>query len=67
MVELKSMIATFFAKTDKIITDNSKRCNDIGQAFDTFQANFINPSKEIDGKLFSMNLKIDSQEQIRES
>lgn len=67
MLELKSMIATFFAKTDQIITDNTKKTNDIGVAFDMFQANFVNPSKEIDGKIFSMNMKIDTSEQMRES
>lgn len=67
MHELKTMIATFFAKTDKIISDNTKKTNEIEQAFDLFQANFVNPAKEIDGKIFSINSKVDSSEQIRES
>ena len=61
------MIATFFAKTDKIITDNTKKVNDIGSQFDLFQANFVNPSKEIDGKLFGMKLKLETADQMRES
>lgn len=36
MHELKTMIATFFAKTDQIITDNTKKTNDISAAFDLF-------------------------------
>ena len=67
MHELKTMIATFFAKTDKIISDNTKKTKEIETAFDLFQANFVNPAKEIDGKIFSINSKVDSSEQIRES
>ena len=61
------MIATFFAKTDKIIVEKTKKTKEISVAFDQFQANFVNPSKEIDGKIFTMNMKIDSSEQMRES
>lgn len=67
MHELKTMIATFFAKTDKIISDNTKKTKEIEAAFDLFQANFVNPAKEIDGKIFSINSKVDSSEQMRES
>jgi hypothetical protein len=36
MHELKTMIATFFAKTDKIISDNTKKTKEIEAAFDLF-------------------------------
>ena len=49
MHELKTMIATFFAKTDQIISENTKKTNQISDAFDLFQANFVNPAKEIAG------------------
>ena len=35
--------------------------------FDKFESNFVNPAKELDAKVFGMNLKISNSELTRES
>lgn len=64
---IKSMVATFFAKTDKQVNDNEAKTKKIEGYFDQFQANFINPGKEVEGKLFSIDQKIIEEELARES
>ena len=51
---LKSMCATFFAKIDTQVTDNIRKVDKIQISHDNFEANFINPAKEVDAKVFSM-------------
>lgn len=55
IVTIKSMVATFFAKTEVQVQENIATVKNIDMAFEKFSANFVNPSKEIDGKVFSMN------------
>ena len=55
---IRTMAATFFAKTEAACDANIKRVKDIEQAFEHFSANFVNPSKEVDGKIYGMTLRI---------
>lgn len=64
---IKSMVATFFAKTEKQVTDNEAKTRKIEHYFDQFQANFINPGKEVEGKLYAIDQKIFEEELARES
>ena len=65
--KIKGMVATFFAKIDDTVKNNSKTVNHVTNQFEQFQANFVNPAKEVEGKVFAMNMKIASSEQMRES
>ena len=55
IVAIKSMVATFFAKVDDQVTSNSAKTKSVEGYLNRFEANFINPAKELDGKLFGMN------------
>lgn len=59
---IKSMVATFFAKIDSQVTNNEKKTTDIEKYFNQFQANFVNPSKELDGKLFAIKVRFEAEE-----
>ena len=61
------MVATFFAKVDTQLKESNKKASEIDSYFRRFEANFVNPSKELDGKLYSMKMKLDAGEQLRES
>jgi septation ring formation regulator EzrA len=65
--KIKGMVATFFAKIDDTVKSNSKTVKHVTNQFEQFQANFVNPAKEVEGKVFAMNMKIASSEQMRES
>ena len=67
MINIKAMVATYFAKIDASNTDNVKKVQDISAEFDKFQATFVNPAQEVDGKLYAFDVKIQSSEQMRES
>ena len=55
---IKSMVATYFAKIDTEVKDEKEKVEHIQKEFNNFQANFVNPSKEVDGKLFTMEMKM---------
>ena len=61
------MVATFFAKVDTQLQDANKKTAEIDAYFRRFEANFVNPQRELDGKLYSMKMKMDAGEQMRES
>ena len=64
---IKTMCATFFAKIETNCTKNNENVKNIQIAFDQFESNFVNPAKELDAKVFGMNLKISNSELTRES
>jgi hypothetical protein len=49
------MCATFFAKAEVQVTENVKKVDAIMVSHDKFVANFVNPAKEIDAKVYSMS------------
>lgn len=54
VVTIKSMCATYFAKIDTMVMENDKKVEKITLSHDSFTANFVNPAKEVDAKLFAM-------------
>ncbi len=64
---IKALCATFFAKIDTNINENNKKVEKIQLSHNQFEANFVNPAKEIDAKVFSMDLKIQNADRERES
>lgn len=48
------MCATFFAKIEVSITTYNTKVEKMEKDHDTFTANFVNPAKEVDAKIFSM-------------
>ena len=67
VVAIKSMVATFFAKVEKQVTESEEKSKGVQQYLSKFEANFVNPAKEIDGKIYAMNMQIQHEEQLRES
>ena len=65
--EIKTMSATFFAKIETMVDKNSKETKNVGKQFNQFQANFVNPSKELDGRVFAINQRINQADLSRES
>ena len=59
--------ATFFAKIDEQVQANEKETKHVSKQFANFQADFVNPSQELDGKVYAMNMKIAAAEMLRES
>ena len=55
---IKSMVATYFAKIDVEVGREKERVDHIEKEFNKFEANFVNPSKEVDGKIFTMEMKM---------
>ena len=51
---LKTMCATYFGKMELQITTNNKKVEDMEKSHNMFSANFINPAKEVDAKVFLM-------------
>ena len=64
---IKSMCATFFAKAEVQVAENVKKVDAIMVSHDKFVANFVNPAKEIDAKVFSMSQRIENCDRMRES
>jgi len=46
---------------------NTRECKAVSKQFSNFQADFVNPSEELDGKVHGMNVKIAAAEQVREA
>ena len=63
---IRVMASTFFARTEAEVKENTKRTKDIDEKFEKFSADFVNPSKELDGRIFAMNTKIAEAELTRE-
>ena len=61
------MCATFFAKAETQVADNVKKVETIMVSHDKFLANFVNPAKEVDAKVFSMSQRIQHCDRMRES
>ena len=55
---IRTMSATFFAKTESECAANIKRVSEIAQQFEKFSASYINPAKELDSHIYSMHVKI---------
>jgi hypothetical protein len=64
---IKTTVATFFAKIDEMVTANAKETKSVSKQFNNFQADFVNPAQELDGKVHGMNVKIAASEQVREA
>lgn len=51
---LQAMCATFFAKIEVSMNTYSSKVEKIEKDHDNFTANFVNPAKEVDAKIFAM-------------
>ena len=67
VLTVKQTAATFFAKTEAQVIENVTETKRISREFEVFSGNFVNPSKELDAKVYSMQMKILASEQVRES
>ena len=67
MLTIKSMVATYFAKIDSQMSKNMEKVEKIDKGFSQFESNFVNPSKEVEAKIFSMNMRVDQSDRMRES
>ena len=67
VLTVKQTAATFFAKTEAQVIENVTETKRISREFEVFSGNFVNPSKELDAKVYSMQMKIQASEQVRES
>ena len=65
MHSIKAMVATHFAKIDAKVSTNDAQVLKISNAFDDFSTKFINPSQELDGKVFAMNTRIEESDQAK--
>ena len=61
------MCATFFAKIEVSITTNNAKVEKMETEHDNFTANFVNPAKEVDAKIFAKTQNIQSSERMREA
>ena len=59
MTNIKSMVATYFAKIDSQMGKNILKVDNIEKEFSKFESTFVNPSKEVEGKVFAMNMKVE--------
>ena len=64
---IKSMVATYFAKIDTQVTGQKDRVDHIEKEFNKFEANFVNPSKVVEGKMYTVEMRMQMAEQMRES
>ena len=51
---LQAMCSTFFAKIEVSVTAYNKKVEKMEKDHDSFTANFVNPAKEVDAKIFAM-------------
>lgn len=54
VVKIKSMCSTFFAKMESQVDGATKKVEKIELSHDKFTQNFVNPAKEVEAKIFSM-------------
>ena len=55
---IKLNVSTYFAKIDAKTNKNDEKLDKLNRATSEFMTNFINPRKEIDGQLFTINVRI---------
>ena len=59
---IKAMCATYFAKIDNMVNEAMEKVERITLSHDNFVANFVNPAKEVDAKVFAMQNQISNVE-----
>ena len=52
---LKTMCATYFAKTEVMVKENNSEVKDIQKKFNVVEGSMINPAKVVDARLFALN------------
>lgn len=58
VLTIKTMCSTYFAKIDTLTSDQQEKVERITISHDKFVANFVNPAKEVDAKVFAMQNQI---------
>lgn len=66
VLTIKSMVAAFFEKTDRQLKGADVKAEGINKMMAEFEKSFINPNRQLDGKLFSINMKMQQEELQRE-
>ena len=61
------MCATYFGKMDLQIGTNNRKVEEMEKSHNMFSANFINPAKEVDAKVFLMTQRLEQTELMQES
>ena len=61
------MCATFFAKIEIQVNGNNVKVEKMEKSHDSFTANFVNPAKEVDAKVFTMTERLKQTEIMQES
>lgn len=59
---IKTMCSTYFAKIDTLTSEQADKVDRISVSHDKFVANFVNPAKEVDAKVFAMQNQISQSE-----
>ena len=62
MFQIKALCATFFAKTEDKVDSNQKEVDRVLEQMETIRYSLKDPRRELDGLLFSLRARIDTQE-----